>query len=68
MRNRRVSGNNTSGTMGVTYIQDRGRWRATIRVNGVTKYLGKYHSKEDAIAARKAAERIYNYHENHGRN
>lgn len=67
MRNRRKAGNNTSGTMGVVYIRDRDRWRATIKYNGRTKYLGKFRSKEDAIAARKAAEQLYHYHENHGR-
>lgn len=42
------------------------RWRAQIK--GVKNtHLGTFASKADAIAARKAAERKYGYHANHGR-
>jgi hypothetical protein len=35
--------------------------------NGKYINLGAYHSKDDAIAARKASEERYGYHKNHGR-
>ena len=40
-----------------------GKWAATIS----SKRLGVYHTKEEAIAARQAAERAAGFHENHGR-
>lgn len=45
---------------------NQGRWQAQIKVAGVVKYLGGFHRKEDAIAARKLAERKYGFHVNHG--
>ena len=57
---------NTSGTTGVC----RGRvnaWRAFINVNGEHKHLGEFNVKTDAVIARKAAESLYGFHQNHGR-
>lgn len=45
---------------------NQGRWQAQIRVAGVVKYLGGFKIKDDAIAARKQAERQFGFHENHG--
>jgi len=36
-------------------------WRARIRVDGKELSLGKFHNEEDAIAARKVAEKKYGY-------
>lgn len=44
-----------------------GRWRARIRHDGKNIHLGLFDDKDDAIAARKAAEIEYGYHANHGR-
>lgn len=51
-----------------TGIRRRGaKWDVRIRHNRVTEYLGRFSTLEEAIFARKTAERRYGYHENHGR-
>ena len=50
---------NVSGYTGVCWIIRRERWLAQIKVNGKQICLGYHHTKEDAIAARKAGERKY---------
>lgn len=64
-QNRPMGRNNKSGVVGVKW--DRGKWLATISLNGKNRNLGRFVDKEDAIAARKEAERAAGYHENHGR-
>lgn len=66
VKNARKSSANTSGTTGVTWVKSRSRWYACIGVKTLNKNLGYFHNKEDAIAARKAAEVLYGFHENHG--
>jgi hypothetical protein len=56
----------TSGTTGVYWDTGHARWRACITLNYKTKHLGSYKNKEDAIAARQAANVAYGFHENHG--
>ena len=56
--------NNTSGHVGVSF--QRNRWRARIIVDGKEIYLGVYKNKEDAINARKYANILFGYHQNHG--
>lgn len=58
---------NLSGTTGVGYYPNKGTWRARINHNGKSILLGYFKTYEEAVAARKAAEKIYAYHENHGR-
>lgn len=58
---------NQSGVTGVSYFRPKNTWRARINYKGATITLGYYRSKEEAIAARKAAETLYLYHTNHGR-
>jgi hypothetical protein len=48
--------NNTSGTIGVSWCADRGKWCAQISLNGKNKNLGRFKDREDAIKARKEAE------------
>lgn len=50
--------------MGVRF--HKGSWEAYISVGGRAKYLGVYRNAEDAIAARRAAERELGFHPNHG--
>jgi len=64
-RNRALSKRSASGVVGV-YL-DRKKWRARITVNYVVIYLGSYDDKPAAICARKAAEKKYGFHPNHGR-
>ena len=63
LKNRMISSNNTSGTMGVSYSKHHKLWSVTIGDN----HIGWFSSKEDAVTARKEAETRLNYHENHGR-
>lgn len=58
---------NTSGTVGVSFVEKRNRWMAHIKTDGVMKNLGEFRYMGDAIAARKAAEKQYGFHPNHGR-
>jgi len=58
--------NNTSGACGVIFDKRRKKWQARIMIDGSQKFLGRFTTKADAIAARKAAEIKYGYHENHG--
>ncbi len=64
--NKAIPNNNTTGHIGV-YRAKRGKWRAAIQVGGRQKSLGHFTNVEDAIAARKEAERLHGYHANHGR-
>lgn len=47
-RNRRISRNNTSGFLGVSYDKKANKWRAQIEVNGVNKRLGVFDTPEEA--------------------
>ena len=58
---------NSSGVTGVTWHKKALKWTAQIAVNGRLLHLGRYAEKDDAVAARKAAEAKYNFHVNHGR-
>lgn len=52
-RNRRKSSSNTSGHTGVQYTVSDGRWAAYVG----SKCFGRFKTKEEAVAARLAAER-----------
>lgn len=58
-RNRRISKNSTSGALGVSFTKRIQKWTAYIT-------LGSFDTKEEAVAARKAAEKFLGFHENHG--
>lgn len=62
-RNETLRRNNKSGVTGVSWEKLRGKWQARIR----NKCVGYFDDKNDAIAARKAAEAVYGFHPNHGR-
>ena len=67
-RNRSISKNNTSGTIGVRWSKKDKRWIAYIRVNYKKNiYLGSFKNKKEAIKARKEAEIKYGFHKNHGK-
>lgn len=59
--------NNISGVIGVSWDNKAQRWISTIMVNFTNINLGRFHSFEEAVAARQAAEIKYGFHENHGR-
>lgn len=57
--NRKIHRNNSSGVSGVNWHKRIGKWQAQIRVNWERVYLGYFTNFEDAVAARKAAEKMY---------
>jgi hypothetical protein len=66
-RNMPRRSDNISGVVGVHFDKRRKYWIAQISVRGRETHLGVYPTKEPAAAARKAAEDIYDFHPNHGR-
>jgi len=57
---------NTSGVTGVTWDKAKNRWLAQIYVDGKYSSLGIFVQFADAVNARKNAEVLYGFHENHG--
>lgn len=49
----------TSGYKGVHFLKDTGRWRASIRVDGVAHYLGSFREPKDAARRYDEAARIH---------
>jgi hypothetical protein len=66
-RNASRKATNTSGATGVSWHRRDKIWHVSIRGGGRPRYLGSFHSLDQAVAVRKAAEREYGYHHNHGR-
>ena len=60
--NQRRPRNNVSGVVGVYWIRSESRWKASI----AGKYLGTFDTFEEAVAARKAAEKVLGYSGRHG--
>lgn len=58
-RNQSKRVDNTSGQVGVMYHSRFSKWTAQIGVDNKQKSLGYFFSKEEAVAARKAAEVYY---------
>lgn len=65
-RNKRLSIKNSSGCVGVSRRSGRNKWRADIKVNGKSISIGSYDTFAEALAARKNAEKIYGFHNEHG--
>ncbi len=65
-KNMPLRADNSSGHNGILQWPN-GRWRAEIRINGKNKHLGMFEHLEDAIEARRVAEKQFGFHENHGR-
>ena len=65
LRNKSKSKANTSGQTGV-YRTAVGNWIARICVNHKQVNLGTFSDVAEAIAARKDAEKFYQFHPNHG--
>ncbi len=63
-RNKPLRRDNASGTPGV--YRRGSKWRAQIGVGGRLLRLGTFGTKDEAVAARKAAEVGHGYHINHG--
>lgn len=67
LRNKGVVSSNT-GVMGVYWNKKTNRYTANITINKKTKHLGTFMTLDAAAKARKEAERLYGFHENHGSN
>ncbi|HEI0612123.1 TPA: HNH endonuclease [Escherichia coli] len=65
-KNTRMSKANTSGCVGVHWMKKRNKWQARIEFEGKRRHLGFFDNFEDAVKARKEAERFYGFHVNHG--
>lgn len=50
---------NTSGTTGVVWVKSRSNWKAEIKINGESIYLGSFDKFDDAERVRKEAEEKY---------
>lgn len=65
-RNQGTTARNTSGKTGVYWDKRGKRWGARIRFDGKHIHLGQYDVFAEAVAARKAAEVVLDFHPNHG--
>lgn len=54
-----LNSNNTSGFRGVSYDKSRNKWRAYIKLQYKTKFLGRFDTFEQAVQARLEAEEKY---------
>lgn len=66
-KNKCLLSRNTSGIMGVFWCARRRSWRAQIGIDGRRIHIGNFASFDSAVSARKAAEKEFGYHPNHGR-
>lgn len=62
-RNAKLYSTNKTGVPGVSWDRARGKWQAQC----LRKPLGRFDTFEEAVAARREAERAGNFHPNHGR-
>jgi len=65
--NAKRSADNTSGVTGVSWHKRDMRWQAQIQAGGKFQHLGQFTNLQDAVDARKQAERDLGFHINHGR-
>lgn len=65
-KNRRLDARNNTGFNGVRWRESIQKYIAEIRVKGKSISLGSFFNLEDAISARKNANKKYEFHENHG--
>ncbi len=65
MKQGRIKTNNTSGITGVYWHKGANKWMAFIKINYKQIYLGTFTEFDEAVCARKLAEKEYGFHENH---
>ena len=67
-RNRLIHSSNKSGVSGVSWHSTNKRWCSKISIDNKSVHLGSFVEFHEAVNARKNAEVLYGYHENHGVN
>lgn len=65
-QNRRLRSDNMVGMAGVTWDIQRKKWKAYINIDKKFTVLGFWDNLFEACCRRKSAERIHDYHQNHG--
>ena len=58
-RNKGVYSSSNTGVAGVGWSKCAQKWRARIQHNNKSVYLGLFENFDDAVRARKTAERLY---------
>lgn len=66
MLNKRRSTRNKTGLSGVHWATNEGRWKAQIARGKDRRFLGTFDCFLSACCARKRAEKLLGFHENHG--
>lgn len=66
MKNLARRSGNKSGATGVFQVSQSKKWRAYIQRDGKRHYLGMFSERNEAVTARRSAERELGYHANHG--
>ena len=66
-RNMKIYSTNSSGVVGVRFVEKSGMWHARINVKSKSIHLGMFADKNNAINARLEAQEKYGFHNNHGR-
>ncbi|MDE1484279.1 HNH endonuclease [Xenorhabdus bovienii] len=66
-KNQSMHSTNTSGVNGVSFDRKRRKWVASLRHLDNTINLGEFESIDEAIEARLAGNKRFNFHHNHGR-
>lgn len=65
-RNQGIPIHNSSGVMGVHWMERIKKWQARIMASGKRLHLGYFENFDDAVKARRDAEMVHHYHPNHG--
>lgn len=65
--NKRLSRNNKSGHIGVSWAKTKYKWVVTIGFRNTRRVLGYFSTVEEAIAVRRQAQVSRGFHPNHGR-
>lgn len=65
-KNVKLRKDNKSGQVGVYFSKDIKKWKVEIGHDGDIIRLGSFTDKQEAIRARKLAEKLLDYHQNHG--
>ncbi len=66
-RNQKIRSTNKSGLNGVYWHKNSKKWAAEICVNKTSIHLGYFKDKNEAIMDRLHANRLYKFHNNHGK-